>query len=102
MAMRKIILLCQAGMSTGMLVNKIREAAKNENYHCEIAAFAVSSATEYASDADIILLGPQVRFHRKTVEHACPGIPIMDIDMQAYGTMNGKKVLDALREQLGD
>lgn len=100
--MRKIVLLCQAGMSTGMLVNKMRTAAKEESYECTIDAFAVSSAAEHARDADIILLGPQVRFHRKTVEQACPGILIMDIDMQSYGTMNGKKVLDELKENLGD
>ena len=40
--MRKIILLCSAGMSTSMLVKKMQEAAKAQNYDCSIAAFPFS------------------------------------------------------------
>ncbi|MBQ1415917.1 MAG: PTS sugar transporter subunit IIB, partial [Selenomonas sp.] len=42
--MRKIILLCSAGMSTSMLVRKMQEAAAADNYECEIAAFPMSDA----------------------------------------------------------
>ena len=59
--MRKIILLCAAGMSTSALVRKMQDAAKAENYECEISAHSVSEAKNYGS-ADIILLGPQVRY----------------------------------------
>ena len=47
--MRKIILLCSAGMSTSMLVKKMQEAAKAESYDCEIAAYPMSEAKEKAS-----------------------------------------------------
>lgn len=57
--MRKIILLCAAGMSTSMLVKKMQEAAAAQNYECTIAAFPTSEAQAQASDADVILLGPQ-------------------------------------------
>ena len=32
--MRKVVLLCAAGMSTSLLVNKMRDAAKEEGYDC--------------------------------------------------------------------
>ena len=33
--MKKIVLLCSAGMSTSMLVKKMQAAAEAENYACE-------------------------------------------------------------------
>ena len=66
--MKKIILLCSAGMSTSILVTKMQEAAAAQNYEVEISAHSVSEATRVGADADIILLGPQVRFNLSTVQ----------------------------------
>ena len=99
--MRKIVLLCAAGMSTSLLVNKIKAAAADEGYECDIAAFPVATAKDHA-DADIILLGPQVRFAKGKVQGEVPGKIVQDIDMQAYGTMNGKKVIAQVKKALGD
>ena len=67
-----------------------------------IAAFPVASAREH-TDADIILLGPQVRFAKSKVQGEVGADKIVqDIDMQAYGTMNGKKVIAQVKKALGD
>ena len=100
--MKKIILLCAAGMSTSMLVKKMQEAAAAENFECEIAAYPTAEAKDKASDADVILLGPQVRFAKSKVEAACPGIPVEAIDMKLYGRMDGKGVLAAAKKLIGD
>lgn len=100
--MRKIILLCSAGMSTSMLVKKMQEAAKAQNYECTIAAFPMSEAKERASDADAILLGPQVRFNKNKVAEQCPGIPIDVVDMKLYGRMDGKGVIELVKKMIGD
>lgn len=99
--MRKIVLLCAAGMSTSLLVSKMKQAAAEEGYEADIAAYAVASAREHA-DADIILLGPQVRFAKNKVQSEVGSVPVQDIDMQAYGTMNGKKVIAQVKKALGD
>ncbi|WP_077612451.1 PTS sugar transporter subunit IIB [Clostridium sp. Marseille-P2415] len=100
--MRNIVLFCAAGMSTSLLVNKMKEAAAKENYECQIHAYALASTREKGADADIILLGPQVRFSKAKVEKDCPGKIIECIDMQAYGTMNGAKVIAQVKKALGD
>ncbi|MBQ7497408.1 MAG: PTS sugar transporter subunit IIB [Selenomonas sp.] len=99
--MKKIILLCAAGMSTSMLVKKMQEAAAAENFECEIAAYPTAEAKDKASDADVILLGPQVRFAKSKVEAACPGIPVEPIDMKLYGRMDGKGVLETAKKLIG-
>lgn len=100
--MRKIILLCAAGMSTSMLVKKMKEYAASINYDCEIAAYPTSEAKAKASDADMILLGPQVRFSKGKIEEACPGVPVDAIDMKMYGRMDGKSVIEMAKKKLGD
>ena len=99
--MKKIILLCAAGMSTSMLVKKMQEATAAENFECEIAAYPTAEAKDKASDADVILLGPQVRFAKAKVEAACPGIPVESIDMKFYGRMDGKGVLETAKKLIG-
>lgn len=90
--MKKIVLLCAAGMSTSMLVNKMKAAAEEMNYEVDIQAFPVSQVNEVGKDADLILLGPQVRFQLAKVKAAVT-CPVEAIDMSAYGMMDGKKVL---------
>ena len=68
---------------------------------CEIAAYPTAEAKDKASDADVILLGPQVRFAKAKVEAACPGIPVEAIDMKLYGRMDGKGVLETAKKLIG-
>lgn len=99
--MKKIILLCSAGMSTSILVTKMQEAAAAQNFEVEISAHSVSEATRVAADADIVLLGPQVRFNLSTVQKQLPDKPVQVIDMRAYGTMNGEAVIAEVKKTLG-
>lgn len=100
--MRKIVLLCAAGMSTSLLVTKMREAAAQMGYECQIDAYAIAEAVEVGKDADIILLGPQVRFNMNKVKGLCPSIPVESIDMRIYGKMDGKAVVEFAKSKLGD
>lgn len=97
--MTKIVLLCAAGMSTSALVRKMKDAAKAEDYECDISAHSVSKAKNYQS-ADMILLGPQVRYRLKEVQGELPNNKVEVIDMKDYGMMNGKAVLDHVRKVL--
>lgn len=91
--MKKIALLCAAGMSTSVLVQRMRDAAAAEGFECEIDAYPVASAEEIGATADCLLLGPQVRYELKNVR-AKVSCPVDVIDMLAYGTMDGKKVVE--------
>lgn len=99
--MKRIILLCNGGLSTGILVKKMKAAAEAAGYECEIMAAPVSDAEEVGRDADLILLGPQVRFQMETVKKQV-SCPITSIDPVSYGTMNGEKVLNQARKEMGE
>lgn len=99
--MKKIVLLCAAGMSTSLLVTKMQKAAEEEGIECDINAYSIAQAKEVGADADIILLGPQVRFNLAKVKEQCPNCPVESIDMAAYGMMDGAKVIKRVKEVLG-
>lgn len=92
--MKNIVLLCAAGMSTGMMVENMREEAKKASIECNINAYSISEAAKVATDADCILLGPQVKFQLNKIKGIFPDKPVEAIDMLAYGMMDGKSVLD--------
>jgi PTS system cellobiose-specific IIB component len=94
-AMVKILLICSAGMSTSLLVNKMIKAAEAKGLEdITIEAHPEAEVTSAGADADVILLGPQVRFELKKVSGLFPDKPVEVIDMQDYGMMNGQKVLE--------
>ena len=95
--MKKIMLVCSAGMSTSLLVTKMEQAAEKAGDEVEIFALPMSDGINRLSTVDCVLLGPQVRFNLgKIKEEAAkvnPGLPVDVIDMKDYGLMNGANVL---------
>lgn len=93
--MVKIMLVCSAGMSTSLLVTKMQAEAKSRGVEAEIWANSEAEAKSKWEGADIILLGPQVKYlEGKIKEMVNNSIPVQVINMVDYGTMNGKKVLE--------
>lgn len=94
--MKKILLVCSAGMSTSLLVNKMKDAAKSSGEEVEINALAIAECSSVINDVDIVLLGPQVRFQKPQVEKLTNGsVPVEVIDMRQYGIMDGKGILES-------
>lgn len=91
-----ITLVCAAGMSTSLLVNKMKEVAKKENIEAEIIAMSEGAFAKYDKPTDVLLLGPQVRYLLGKMKkiYEPKGMKVDVVDMKAYGMMDGKKVLD--------
>lgn len=100
--MRNIVLLCNMGMSTSLMVNKMKDAAAKQGYECEIKAYALQQAEEIVPNADILLVGPQIAFELPRLKGTFPDKRIEAIDMMDYGRMDGEKVLNHVKEVLGD
>lgn len=100
--MKNIVLFCAAGMSTSLLVNKMKAAAEAEGLEYEIAAHPLSEVDTYGPAADIILLGPQVKYKLKDTQAQFPDKPVEPINMSDYGMMNGANVIKRVKEVLGE
>jgi len=100
---KTIMLVCSAGMSTSLLVEKMKIAAKEKGMDIDIFAVGVSAAdTNLANhDVDVLMFGPQVRYLLKDYEKklADTKIKVKVINMMDYGQINGKKVLESALEE---
>lgn len=56
--MVRVMLICNAGMSTAMLAQKIN---KYSDGYCYVEAFGEGEFEEHIEDFDIVLVGPQIR-----------------------------------------
>jgi PTS system cellobiose-specific IIB component len=92
----KIALICYAGMSTSLLVNRMRKAAKEQGLHLDIDAYSASDIYDVLEDVNVVLLGPQARYALEEVKSIAEprNIPVDVIDSVMYGTMNAKGVLE--------
>ena len=87
--MKRIVLLCNGGLSTGILVKKMKAAAEAQDFACEISAAPVSDAEAVGAEADLILLGPQVKYRYGEIveKYGDKGIPIQVIDQTRSESM---------------
>lgn len=95
-----ILLCCSVGMSSSLLVSKMKKCALEQGIDSNIWAVAVDTVTRHIDQADVLLLGPQVRyllsdFQREGKER---GIPVAVINTVHYGTVNGKEVFKLAKE----
>ena len=91
-----IRLFCNAGMSTSLLVTKMRQAAEKRGIEADIVAYSAGDIEHRAAGADVALLGPQIAYRKAEVKKICDGmgVPMEVIPAVDYGMVNGEKVLD--------
>lgn len=93
--MKRITLVCGAGMSTSLLVTKMNTAAIKLGEPVKIIAVGEADLKNHIDDTDILLIGPQIRFLLNKYKTAFEpkGIVVDVINSVDYGMMNGEKVL---------
>ena len=94
--MKKILLCCNAGMSTSMVVKKMQQAAKERGIDAEITAVSAEQFNATLPDYDCCLLGPQIKYklEEKKKRGDELGKPVDVINPMDYGMMKGDKILD--------
>lgn len=96
--MKYITLVCNAGMSTSMVVKKMQESAASQGIEADIIAIPDAELDNRLQNhqIDVVLLGPQMRFLKNKIAKKLEpqGIPVEVIAPSDYGTLNGKNVLD--------
>lgn len=94
---KKVYLFCSQGMSTSMLAQKMQNVADQHDLPLEVAAYSHGLLSQIISEKkpDVIMLGPQVKYlYDDTVKNfGSYGAPILMINAEDYGVMDGEKVL---------
>lgn len=94
--MKRILLICAAGMSTSMLMKKMSEYAIQAGKEAIIEAHGVDVLKDIIENYDAVLVAPQIRFKLAEVQSIAEaaGKKAAAIDPMAYGSMNGEKVFN--------
>lgn len=102
--MKRILLACASGMSTSILVRKMEEAAEAKGVETEIWAVAQDKAPSEMERADVLLIGPQMKFMKKKYSKIADevGIPLDVIESVAYGRADGEAVLNRAIDLMGE
>ncbi|MGN1343931.1 MAG: PTS sugar transporter subunit IIB [Traorella sp.] len=97
----KVLLVCNQGMSTGILVENMKKFGSEEDY---VEAVPVSKISAVAKNFDVILVGPQIRYKFNEIEKVANenNIKASMIDMMAYGMMDGQAVMNQAKKLLGE
>ncbi|MDH6366094.1 MULTISPECIES: PTS sugar transporter subunit IIB [Breznakia] len=92
----KVLLCCGAGMSSGFLAQKTRQAAKKRKIAATVDARAESEVGAYLKSIDILFVGPHYASRLENFEQmAAPyNIPVVVIPQDIYAGLNGEALLD--------
>ena len=97
----RILLVCNAGMSTGIMQLKLEEEAQKVGVEASIEALPISDIEKNLDGPDAILLGPQVRFAEKDIKKMVKDtIPVMVIEVQDFGMMRADHVWSKLQAKM--
>lgn len=94
--MKKILLVCDMGMSTSLVVKKMQDVAAQRQLEIEIQAKGMQDFKEAIQAYDCALLGPQISYKLAAcqAEAAQYGKKVESINMMHYGMLDGAKILD--------
>ena len=94
----KIVLCCAAGMSTSLVVERMKKSAAERGLEADIVAYGEPLVQKGLAEApDILLLGPQVRYllNKMKALYEPQGTRVAVIDMRDYGMVNGANILQS-------
>lgn len=91
--MIKIVICCSQGMSSSVLVRRMKEYINNQNLDVSVKSSNVDRILCGENDFDILLLGPQIRAEKTKLKNKFPDKQIDVIEMVSYGRLDGKSVV---------
>lgn len=95
-----ILLVCNAGMSTGIMRMRLEDESKKLGIDASVSAVPLVEIDDYIDSADVILLGPQIRFAVDDVRQKAGDKLTMVISPQDFGMMNASKVMDDILSKI--
>lgn len=101
--MVNIILVCAGGVSTSMMVVRMKKAAKEKFLDVNIIATGADEFIDEGMSCDILLVAPQISYQYEELKEEFKNkVKVIQlIDKKDYGAMNGEKVLLEAVEKLG-
>lgn len=90
----KVVLVCYSGSSASILRDRMLAWARANLLEVEVTISSLAGLDGDREDADIVLVGPQVRCALASVRERVPEqLPVMAVDARDYGMAKGDRIL---------
>lgn len=101
--MRKILLCCGSGASSGFMAQRAQEAAKKQGLDYSIKARSESEVEDYIDDLDLVMLGPHFAHRLEAVKDLADeyNVPVCLIKGEIYGALDGEGLVNQIKEVIG-
>lgn len=100
--MKKILLCCGSGASSGFMAKNANTAAKARKLDYSIKARSESEVEDYLDDLDLVMVGPHFKHRYEAIKEIASeyDVPVVLIDGTIYGALNGEGLVDQIIEVL--
>ena len=96
----KILLCCANGLSTRILMQKMRKWGKEIGIELEVIAKPSSDIENVYKDYDCILVGPQIAYQLEEIKGIAVGKPVDKINPADYGLGNVENIMKQVHKLL--
>ncbi|OCN06196.1 PTS sugar transporter subunit IIB [Erysipelotrichaceae bacterium MTC7] len=93
----KILLVCAGGISTSLLMKKMKKYWEEQSIELEIDAVGISDYSEVYSNYDIILVGPQIGYRLEEIKETT-NIPCAVIESFDYAVANCPNIMELVNK----
>lgn len=97
----KILLCCAGGLSSSVVMKKVRKYAEEIGEDVTIDAVGVGEVAEKAKDYDCVLTAPQVRNRFNEIKEDAGGLPVAAMNPQDYAIGNAANIIKQVKALLG-
>ena len=97
----KILLICENGLSTSILMNKMQKWGKEKNIELEVRAVPMSEYLNVYKNFDCILIGPQISYQYNEIKANAIDVPVEKISPMDYGMSNVENIMKQVKACLG-
>lgn len=100
--MKKVILICNAGISNSLLVKHIQEATKEKNIQLDVSSTPVLSCKDKVENIDLVLLAPQVAHKLEEIKSITKKDNVEVINTNDYANGDGYAILNHILSVLDE
>ncbi|UTY39943.1 PTS transporter subunit EIIC [Allocoprobacillus halotolerans] len=92
----KILVCCSTGLSSNLLVDKMRKYINENDLDDRVASVGINQLKKYVSQCDIVLLAPQMTYCKEYVDKLCHlyDVPVLNIGRKEFGILDVKHILE--------
>ena len=96
--MKRILLCCGSGASSGFMAKNANVAAKARGLNWNIKARSESEVEDYLDEVDLVMVGPHFKHRYEAIKEVADEyhVPVALIDGTIYGSLDGDGLVDQI------